>query len=448
MSTTVVVTEAIWLCPRPLAHCPSRFPLVPLLPHRPVCKPLPSEVWAKILEDVFALYGVDGSLSKEQRVVLKRGLLLVSKDLNVVALPLFYAHIRVHSLRVLDKLATRLDTADKKWDSIRRIPYSAPGRWVHTLDLVPLQCSSSEDVLRLDAVLNQVFPLVPFLTSLIVNAHTAFSRRVLFTLTYRDGVQNIRVLKGVQLATSARIDEDAFVELLRACTRLEELEVLGTGVDNSELHHGHETRDSFKGEPSPVFYPLHLPLLRKLVALSMPSSPTLYALLYSPLPALRHLTLTPYDEELVPASLIPRFIAAHGSKLTSLHLYTIKQWPTSLYPSPVTLLDICPSLKHASLELPLPSLTLTRAKQHELEILSIPRPKQEFLAILEALLPRLPRLRFVRARDVKWLREGMSSRAQQAGVQGEMLLWRRKLRRRGVQLLDAEWKPGTDSTID
>ncbi len=363
----------------------------------------------------------------------------------MVALPWFYAHIRVHSLRVLDKLATRLDTADKKWDSIRRIPYSAPGRWVQTLDLVPLQCSSEEEVLRLDAVLNQVFPLVPFLTSLIVNTHTAFSRRVLFTLTYRDGVQNIRVLKGVQLATSARIHEDAFVELLRACTRLEELEVIGTGVDNFELH---ETRDSFMGEAPPVSYPLHLPLLRKLVAVSMPSSPTLYALLYSTLPALRHLTLTPYDEESVPASLIPRFIASHGSKLTSLHLYTIKHWPTTLYPSPTTLLDICPSLKHASLELPLPSLTLTRAKQHELEILSIPRPKQEFLGILEALLPQLPRLRFVRARDVKWLREGMSSRAQQAGVQGEMLLWRRKLKRRGIQLLDAEWKPGTESNLD
>ena len=33
-------------------------------------------------------------------------------------------------------------------------------------------------------------------------------------------------------------------------------------------------------------------------------------------------------------------------------------------------------------------------------------------------------------------------------VQGEMLLWRRKLKRRGIQLLDAEWKPGTESNLD
>lgn len=351
----------------------------------------------------------------------------------------------MRSLRVLAKLSTRLHAADKQWDSIRRIPYSAPGRWVQTLDLGLLRCSSPEDVLLLDAVLNQVFPLVPFLTDLIVNAHTAFSRRVLFTFTYRDGVQNLRVLKGVQLITSARVHEDPFVELLRACTRLEELEVLGTGIDTNDLDEPH---DALVNGPAPGFFPLHLPFLRKLVALSMPSSPALYALLYSPLPALRHLTLTPYDETSVSASLVPRFIAAHGPKLTSLHLYTVKQWPTTLFPSPATLLDICPSLKHASLELPLPTLTLSRATQHGLEILSIPRPKPEFLRVLEGLLPRLPRLRFVRARDVKWLREGMSSRAQQAGVQGEMLLWRRKLKRRGIQLLDAEWKPGTESNLD
>ena len=75
---------------------------------------------------------------------------------------------------------------------------------------------------------------------------------------------------------------------------------------------------------------------------------------------------------------------------------------------------------------------------------AIPRPKSDYLGVLEKLLPKLPRLKFVRARDVKWLRNGMSARAQQAGVQGEMLLWKRKLGRRGIQLLDAEWNPGTE----
>lgn len=339
---------------------------------------------------------------------------------------------------MLDRFALRLHAADQRWDSIRRIPYSAPGRWVQTLDLEPLHCDTEEEILHLDTVLNRIFPLVPFLSQLVVNAHTHLSRRALCAFTYRDGAQNIRVLKGVHLITSARTDEDPFVELLRACTRLEELEIMGTGIDPADMlaHDGH-------ADATPA-YQLHLPFLRKIVALSMPSSPALFALLHSSLPALRHLTLTPYDEGSVPCSLVPRFIATHGEKLTSLHLYTVKQWPTILFPTPETLLDICPALKHASLELPLPRLALSRSEKHELEILSIPRPKQEFWGVLERLIPKLPKLRFVRARDVKWLGGGMSLRALQTGVQGEMSLWRRKLARRGIQLLDAEWKPGTD----
>lgn len=342
---------------------------------------------------------------------------------------------------MLEKLAARLQVADKSWDSIRRIPYSAPGRWVHVLDLEHLRCASLEAILRLDTVLNELLPLVPFLTDLVLNQHTVLSRRALCGFTHRDGVQNMRFLKGVQLTTSMRIDEDVFVELLRACTRLEELEIMGTGVDLGEL----SAADDDLLDSLPSVYPLRLPFLRKFVALSMPSSPALFALLQSPLPAIRHLTVTPYDEISVPGTLIPRFIRVHGSKLTSLHLYTVKQWPTMLFPSPATILDICPSLRHASLELPLPILTLSRSEHHHhLEILSVPRPKSDYLGVLEKLLPRLPELRFVRARDVKWLRNGMSTRAQQAGVQGEMLLWKRKLGWRGIQLLDAEWNPSTE----
>ncbi|TBU34480.1 hypothetical protein BD311DRAFT_784103 [Dichomitus squalens] len=440
-STTLAVSETIWLCPRPLARSPGRFPLIPLLPDKAARAFLPSELWECVLEYVFAQYNARDAGPEQDVVAMKLGLLRVSKSFNTVALPLFYAFIQAPSLRVLEKLAARLHAADKTWDSIRRIPYSAPGRWIHTLNLEHLRCTSSEDVLRLDTVLNKLFPVVPFLTDLILNPHAMLSRRAVSSLTHRDGIQNMRSLKGIQLTTSMRTEEDLFVELLRACTRLEELEVMGTGIDQSEL----SWLDTRPVEP-PSFYPLRLPFLRKLVALSMPSSPVLFALLYSPLPALRHLTLTPYDEVSVPGCLVPRFLAVHGQHLTSLHLYTVKQWPTILFPTPATLLDICPALKHVSLELPLPTLTLSQAEQHHLEILSIPRPKPEYFVVLEKLLPKLPRLRFVRARDVKWLRNGMSTKAQQAGVQGEMLLWRRKLGRRGIQLLDAEWNPGTEGT--
>ena len=335
----------------------------------------------------------------------------------------------------------RLQEADQKWDSIRRIPYSAPGRWIQTLDMESLHCLSPEDAFRVDEVLNRLFPLVPSLTRLILNPRTTFSRRVFSAFTYRDGIHNIRVLNGFQVPSSPQADGDSFVELLRACTRLEELEIVGTGIDISDM----SSELELPNEPPPTFHPLHLPFLRKLAALSMPSSPVLFALLHSPLPALRHLTLTPYDELSVPTTLIPRFLTAHGGDVTSLHLYTVKQWPTTRFPTPPTLLETCPRLRHASLELPLPRLALPRAAHHaHLEILSVPRPCADFWPALERLLPQLPRLRFVRARDVRWLRGGMSDRAQQAGVQGEMLLWRRRLTRRGVQLLDAEWKTGPE----
>lgn len=439
-STTLILSETtIWLCPRPLARTPGRFPLIPLLPHKPAPKSLPSDIWDRILANVFAVYNAPG-VKSDEALRLKLALLRISRAVNAVALPLFYAFIRVSSLCVLEKLAARLHAADKRWDSIRRIPYSAPGRWIHSLDLEHLRCTSLEATLRLDAVLYEMLPLVPFLTDLVLNQHTVLSRRALYSFTHRDGVQNMRCFKGVQLTTSMRIDEDAFVELLRACTRLEELEMMGTGIDLNDL----STPGDDLFDPLPSVYPIHLPFLRKFVVLSMPCSPALFALLQSPLPALRHLTMTPYDEISIPGTLIPRFLRVHGRKLTSLHFYTVKQWPTMLLPSPATILETCPSLRHVSLELPLPILALPQVEQHHLEILSIPRPKSDYLGILEKLLPKLPRLRFVRARDIKWLRDGMSTRAQQAGVQGEMLLWKRKLGRRGIQLLDAQWNPGTE----
>lgn len=93
MSATVVVTEAhaVWLCPRPLERSPSRFPLIPLLPHRPALKHLPSEVWSQILEHAFASYGPEGGVSEEDAVMLRQALLLVSKDLHV-SFPTMHEH--------------------------------------------------------------------------------------------------------------------------------------------------------------------------------------------------------------------------------------------------------------------------------------------------------------------------------------------------------------------
>lgn len=317
------------------------------------------------------------------------------------------------------------------WDSIRRIPYSTPGRWVRTIDLSGMSCNLWQDEFHVDAVLTQLFPLVPFLLHLALSPNLTLSRRVLSSMTYRDGATNLRFLRGIKTSEMGSAASELVIDLLRCCPNFEELEVLGVGVDDTD-YMPEDTR-----LPN-HFHPLELSHLRKLTLLSIPSSLLMSALLQSPLPSLSHLTLTPYDDVTIP-SLVPQFISTHGHKLSSLHLYAPKLWPTSLYPSPPTLLHTCANLRHLSLEHPLPTLSIP-STPHPLKILSVPRPKAEFFPTLERLLPRLPGLRAVRARDVKWLRKGMAVRAQEAGVQGEMKEWNLRLTRRGIHVLDKDWR--------
>jgi len=113
---------------------------------------------------------------------------------------------------------------------------------------------------------------------------------------------------------------------------------------------------------------------------------------------------------------------------------------------PPPILTSCPELQYLSLDQPLPALTLPAPAQdgesphsHPLRVLTIPRPNARLLRDVEALLPRLPSLTVVRVRAVRWLRAGVSGKALEAGVQGEMRGWRRKFAHRGVRLVDGEW---------
>lgn len=270
------------------------------------------------------------------------------------------------------------------------------------------------------------------------------SRRVLQSLAQREGAVNLRRLEGFQYfhPTSPIPDEDPFVQLLRQCPNIEELDITGQGIDPTELELIFEQFSMEVDAYPPTFdtesfVPLNLPKLRTLTLLSMHHSPLMLALLYTPLPALSKLTLTPYGDIPFPVSLASQFITIHGHSLRSLLLSTPKSWPTRLHPSPTDLLSSCPRLRHLSLEKPLPHLGLL--EQHPLQILSIPRPDVEFWPTLEKLLPLLPHLHVLRAQEVKKLQKGLSSMAQEAGVQGEVKVWRRRLLRRGVRVLDAEW---------
>jgi hypothetical protein len=339
-------------------------------------------------------------------------------------------------MTVLGKFYGVLLAADQKWDSIRRIPYSTPGRWVQTLDLSRLEFIGQAQSLELDSTLVHLFPLVPHLSRLSINPSFIISRRVLNALADKDGAENLRSLEGLSyvLPPSRRVDDDPFVRLLRRCPSLELFELIGQGPGPAELEFSFGNAPEL---PQP-FSPLNLPILHTLRVVSMHSSPLLLALLSSPLPSLKKLTITPYDDIPYPASMTSRFIEVHGKHLRSLSLLTLRSWPTRLHPSPPTILPSCPNLHHLSLERPLTTQILY--KEHPLEVLSIPRPDPESWTLVEQLLPRLPKLGTVRIRGVRWLRDGISSGAQTAGVQGDMREWAQRLGRNGVHLLDADWK--------
>ncbi|KAG5647672.1 hypothetical protein DXG03_008395 [Asterophora parasitica] len=353
-----------------------------------------------------------------------------------VALPLVYACVTLPSIVSLEKFQQRLHHAEQKWDSIRRIPYSTPGRWVQALDLSKSAFTGQAQALQFDSILTKLFPLLPFLAHLSLNPSFVLSRRAMAALGDRDGAVNLRSLEGISYIPGrmASWDYDPLVRLLKQCVSLEELDVIGQGPDPAELEFSFQDSDEL---PPSGFRPLDLPNLHNITLLSMHSSPVMMALLFSPLPSLRKITLTPYDDIPYPSSLVSQFISTHGEKLRSLLLFSPKAWPTRLHPSPSTLLETCPNLRHLSIENPLPPLKFSG--RHSLQILSIPRPNADFWRVFEKILPQLPQLCVLRTRDVHWIRKGMNTIAQGAGVQGEMREWRKRLGRHGIRLFDAGW---------
>ncbi|KAF8628240.1 hypothetical protein AX15_004016 [Amanita polypyramis BW_CC] len=422
MSPSTILLQA-----RPYALVSGKLLLLPLLPLREPVKPLPAELWYQVF--AFALLDDD-------KAILARSLLVVCKAFKEIVHPLLYSNTTIDKLAALEQFYNVLYSADQKWDSIRRIPYSTPGRWVQSIDLSKLEWVGQAQALQFDSILTNLLPLLPFLARLSINPSFIISKRALNALADKDGISNLRFLEGFSHVPppSLLTDDDPFVRLLRRCTALELLELIGRGPYLAEL----EVPPDHNPALSESFSPLNLPNLRTLCILSMHSSPLMLALLNSPLPSLKKLTITPYHDVPYPASLASRFIEAHGRSLRSLILLTLRSWPTPLHPSSPALLQICPNLHHLSLEKPLTTLILY--EEHPLEILSIPRPDPDFWRVVQQLLPKLPTLKAIRIRDVRWLRDGVSSHAQIAGVQGWMREWAQRLGRNGVHVLDADWK--------
>lgn len=76
--------EAVLLYPRPLARSSGRLLLLPLLPHRPPLKPLPSEIWSNIFIQV--LFGDDQDPQAHNVLRLCSSLMLVCKGFKASSL--------------------------------------------------------------------------------------------------------------------------------------------------------------------------------------------------------------------------------------------------------------------------------------------------------------------------------------------------------------------------
>jgi hypothetical protein len=370
----------------------------------------------------------------------------------------------------LQKFVAHLSSSDQRWDSIRRIPYSTPGRWVRALDLSEMVLVHSTDLLSVDSNLTRLFPLLPFLTSVYLVPGILLSNRVLTALQCKDGIGELRSLKGVKLAVpdgnaSAQglgPSPDAVVRLLRNCPRLEQLEISCADANDLEPESIVDLDfSSFRDEAAATLPPpLHLPNLKSLCLSTVPIGALFLTLLRTPLPSLRHLVVAPHSEQHI--AQLSALLATNGRSLVSLRINTPQRLPasTSDVPAP-PLLTSCPELHYLALDQQLlPVLTLLEPAQdvgggggggegsgslrpHPLRVLTIPRPNARFFREVEALLPHLPSLTVVRTRTVRWLRAGVSGKALEAGVQGEMHEWRRRFARRGVRLVDGDWRdPG------
>ncbi|KAI0032359.1 hypothetical protein K488DRAFT_50149 [Vararia minispora EC-137] len=444
--TQVLVQEPrILLQPRPLAREPGSILLVPLLPKRPKPVRLPWELWSHIL--YFVIFDEDVDYNKwnihSRRTYFRNrwSLLYVCKDWLEAAKPLVYSDVHVFSISSLEKFVSQLHESEQRWDSIRRIPHSTPGRWVLSFDVAEIPTSDPGEPTAVDRLLTKVFPLLPFLSSLCLPGDLTLSSAALASLHAKVGLEHLTTLRGFKIQW--RPDNYApypALEVLARCTQLERLEIINEGPHAPSFLYS----PIIPGSDDPTFFPsapvLDLPRLSFLSVFAPSLTPVLAALLRAPLPSLQHLMITPSDD--LPEGATQALLSIHGANLLTLRLNSPCSWPTLNpgLPPLITALHTSPQLRRLTLDYPLTPLAPPSPGGHPLQVITIPRPNSRFLSSLEAQLPLLPDLAIVRLRNVKWLLNGMYGKALESGVQGEMREWRTRLAKKKVRLVDTNWR--------
>lgn len=318
--------------------------------------------------------------------------------------------------------------------SLRRIAYSTPGRWVNSLDLTLFSHLTPAQDLKFDRLMNQLFPVVPFLTQLVLHSTVTLTRQAMQSLADSQAARCLKQLRGIHVPSHPHgsvHQSEALTYLLRACTHLQHLELLGSGLD---------VEADFP-DPEVIYSPpqISLPHLQSISILHIPFSPVLHALSRAELPGLRALTISIYLD--VEGSDAMSFLQLHGEKLTTLTLAPAQTSPPTATKIPTDILVICPNLRYLSLPtVPRSFLFTPPPTPSKIAILSIPRPNMEFLG--DVVEPLLLSLREIRIREVRYLKKAMGMGAAGAGSSAVMLDWRRRLARKRVVVLDALGRDG------
>ncbi|CAG7853688.1 SubName: Full=Uncharacterized protein {ECO:0000313/EMBL:CCA73627.1} [Serendipita indica DSM 11827] len=422
--------DPVLLRPRAATHPSVHLVLLPLLPTAPQRAPIPSELWGRILRNTISSRS-DTKSQDEQSALLK--LVLVCKAFKDVVLPLLYTKPYIPSFDKFVQFCDKLIDSDRKWDNLRRIRYSTPGRWVESLDLSHLSHLTGGQHLKFDKLVAQLFPILPFLRRLTLDHTAPLSRGAMHTLADSDAALSLTILRGVHIPSTQRasyLQTESLVQLLRSCVNLEQLELRGEGLDgDGDMH-----------DPDAIYAPANfdLPNLTLLSVVHVPFSPIIQALARAELASLCAMTITLYADY-AKTSDASKLLDAHATKLTTLTFSPCEAWPSTTTHTPEDILDMCPRLRYLSLAI-IPNSLSRPTVPSPLAILCIPRPTIEFLnRIVE---PLMPSLREVRIREVRYLSKAMGMGAAKAGSSAIILEWRRRLSRRGVIVLDAVGRSG------
>ncbi len=364
---------------------------------------------------------------------------------------LYHAPHLTHTI-AFRRLCEAVLRGERRWDSLKRIPHSIPGRYITSLDLSALvprldRKAGPSDYLLVNNCLASVLPLMPNLVELKLPTEIGIGWSTLRVIQTSAVAQQLRVLEGVRLQqTLNNRGQDPVVALLQTMPNLEAVGVSGLGSMD----------DGFEWDQFPSAQdPLVLPKLHSLTLKGIKHGLFISNLINSTLPTLRRLAISSYAT--FPNDLTQDLIRAHGPKLTSLTFLPTNEWPAVSIAACPTVLKVCPNLLHlANLTLscapipetfarnavdaphPLERLTISRWSNSTSQSTPAIRPDKVLQMLFSNLATVTPHLRTIQVENFSWLRRDLGKAAMETGINGTLRKWAATFATRGVMVVDKD----------